>query len=77
MNFQSLKNLRTDDHLALKKANSDWNVCVTNKFLPEFFKGAKIDINEVCGAEFAAIQEADAVVNPDFQLPFNKFKMHQ
>jgi hypothetical protein len=40
-----------------------------------FYQGEKVDINEVCGNEFAAIQEQEAVANPDFVLPFNKFKL--
>lgn len=37
-----VKNLRSDEHLALRAANRAWNQCIANNFLPRFMKGEDV-----------------------------------
>jgi hypothetical protein len=53
--FNKQINLRTEAHVTLKTANHAWNVCVSNKFLPDFFAGKSVNINEVCESEYTAV----------------------
>ena len=66
-------NLRTEQHVELKKANQSWNLCMTNKFLPAFLAGDDVKVEDICGEEFNAVQAADAAVNPEFKSPFKHY----
>ena len=46
----TLKNLQTEAHIELKTANREWSDCVTNNFMPQWLKGDKINVQDVCGS---------------------------
>ena len=46
----TLKNLQTEAHIELKTANREWSDCVTNNFMPQWLKGDKINVQDVCAS---------------------------
>jgi hypothetical protein len=67
-----MQNLRTENHIALRKANVAYNECVMKNFMPQWLAGEKLSITDVCTEEREALQELDDAIfeNP---LPFKKF----
>lgn len=62
------KNLRTEAHLELKKANNAWSDCVAQNFLPKWLAGESIDLEAVCPSEsMLSLNEAMYAESP---MPF-------
>lgn len=53
------KNLRTEQHVALKQANKAWTDCIAQRFLPEWLNGKNLNITEVCTEELEKLNELD------------------
>jgi len=69
-----MQNLRTEDHITLRKANAAYNECIMKSFMPQWLSGSNLTITDVCTEEREALQEADGVIFED-PLPFKKFTL--
>ena len=68
--MNNVKNFRNDDQLALKQANNAWSNCVPQNFLPQWLKGDKLNIEEVCQSEWTAMKEIDDTLYAETPMPF-------
>lgn len=68
--MNNVKNFRNDEQLALKQANNAWSNCVAQNFLPQWLKGDKLSIEEVCQAEWTAMKELDDTLYAETPMPF-------
>ena len=57
-----LRNLRSEDHVALKQANLAYTDCVAKSFMPRWLSGEGIQINEVCGAQYEDMMEKHGAI---------------
>ena len=71
------RNLRTDAHVELKQANIEYTKCVNTDFLPQWLKGAALNINEVCGSQYESMMEKNAEVYGESPIPFRTFTLPQ
>ena len=66
----NVQNLRTEAHTDLKKANLEWNECISKNFLPQWLKGESLSIEEACPNENAKRMELNEAVYGESPLPF-------
>jgi len=64
------RNLRTEAHIDLKKANNEWTTCISNTFLPAFLKGDAISIDDVCVEEREKMMEFTEAIYGETPMPF-------
>ena len=65
-----LRNLRTEDHIELKKANISYAECVTKSFMPAWMNGENLQVNEVCSAQYEDMMEKNAAIYGESPMPF-------
>jgi hypothetical protein len=51
------QNLRTEDHVELKKANNEWTSCIAKTFMPQWLQGEALSIDDVCVEEREKMME--------------------
>lgn len=66
----NVQNLRTEAHTDLKKANLEWNECISKNFLPQWLKGESLSVEEACPNENAKRMELNEAVYGESPLPF-------
>lgn len=74
--FGTLRNLRSEDHLELKKANMMYSECVSKSFMPRWLKGeAGLQINEVCGGQYEDMMEKQGALYGEDPMPFGTLQL--
>ena len=64
------RNLRTEGHVELKKANNEWTTCIANSFLPQFLKGEAVSVDEVCVEQREKMMELTEAIYGESPMPF-------
>ena len=72
-----LRNLRSEAHIELKKANVVYTECVTTKFMPGWLKGESLQINEVCASEYEDMMAKHSGIYGESPMPFKPMRFDQ
>mmetsp|Transcript_896 Transcript_896/g.1225 ORF Transcript_896/g.1225 Transcript_896/m.1225 type:complete len:89 (+) Transcript_896:31-297(+) len=73
--FGPLRNLRSEEHVELKKANMAYTSCVSKSFMPRWLSGEALEINEVCGAQYEDMMEKHAGIYGEVPMPVQTLKL--
>lgn len=73
--FGPLRNLRSEDHVALKKANIAYTSCISKSFMPRWLAGEGLQINEVCAAEYEDMMEKHSGIYGEAPMPIQSLKL--
>ena len=69
------RNVRSEAHLELKAANVAYTECVSKQFMPRWFKGEDVQVNDVCGSLYEDMMEKNAGIYGEQPLPFQTLKL--